>query len=58
MQVVNLREDSRKPIMVATQYDPSVWTSRMGSSSGYAVGDSIRRKLVLNAYNIVLSVCE
>ena len=58
VQVVNLREDCRKPIMVATQYDPSVWTSRMGSSSGYAVGDSIRRKLVLNAYNIVLSVCE
>lgn len=55
-QLVRQRDEKRMPTMVGTQYDPQEWGQLLcGTAMRQGEADSIRRRLVDNAYLVTIS---
>ena len=40
--------------IITSQYDPSTWVSFLESDSNFAMGDSIKRRLLNNGYTLLI----
>ena len=55
-QLVRQRDEKHMPTMVGTQYDPQEWGQLLcGTAMRQGEADSIRRRLVDNAYLVTIS---